>query len=77
MIRTPVHTAELCSAVVHYCMRRKAEYPRSDGIWEPVIGWPLAEGERPEREDPGMGEKSKPTAEQKRAGCRVQRHHRE
>lgn len=34
-------------------MRRKVEYPWSDGIREPVIGWPLADGERPEREDPG------------------------
>jgi len=34
-------------------MRFEAGYPRSDGIWEPVIGWLAAEGERPAREDPG------------------------
>ena len=34
-------------------MRIETEYPKSDGVWEPVAGWLAAERQRLEREDLG------------------------
>ncbi len=41
------------ASLYDYCMRIEAEYPKSDGIWEPVAGWPAAERQRLKREDLG------------------------